>query len=83
MFDFDFGQGKNVSTSVSMIRYFDRFVMVFNFSHQEIQDLQKLPDVARSTRVLELWTLKEAFLKATGRRLEGEGQQGTTQEATP
>ena len=40
-----------------------------NFSHQEIQALQKLPAVARSTRVLELWTLKEAFLKATGRGL--------------
>jgi len=34
--DFDFGLGQNVSSSVSVIRYFDRFVMVFNLSHQEI-----------------------------------------------
>ncbi|HEY8751194.1 MAG TPA: hypothetical protein VIM11_24635, partial [Tepidisphaeraceae bacterium] len=34
--DFDFGLGQNVSTSMSLIRYFDRFVMVFNFAHQQI-----------------------------------------------
>jgi hypothetical protein len=34
--DFDFGLGQNVSSSVSVIRYFDRFVMVFNFAHQQI-----------------------------------------------
>lgn len=38
-----------------------------NFSHQEIKALEQLPPAARSTRVLELWTLKEAFLKAIGR----------------
>jgi phosphopantetheinyl transferase len=37
-----------------------------NFSHQEIRALEELPAIARMTRVLELWTLKEAFLKATG-----------------
>jgi 4'-phosphopantetheinyl transferase len=37
-----------------------------NFSHLEIQALEELPPSARTTRVLELWTLKEAFLKATG-----------------
>jgi phosphopantetheine--protein transferase-like protein len=37
-----------------------------NFSHLEIQALQELPSLARTIRVLELWTLKEAFLKATG-----------------
>lgn len=37
-----------------------------NFSHLEIEALEELPSIARTTRVLELWTLKEAFLKATG-----------------
>jgi phosphopantetheinyl transferase len=43
-----------------------------NFSYQEIQALQELPPILRSTRVLELWTLKEAFLKATGRGLSAQ-----------
>jgi phosphopantetheine--protein transferase-like protein len=42
-----------------------------SFSHQEIEALWQLPASARSARVLELWTLKEAFLKATGRGLSG------------
>jgi phosphopantetheinyl transferase len=37
-----------------------------NFSYQEIQALEDLPATARMGRVLELWTLKESFLKATG-----------------
>jgi 4'-phosphopantetheinyl transferase len=37
-----------------------------NFSHLEIQALEELPSTARTIRALELWTLKEAFLKATG-----------------
>jgi hypothetical protein len=32
----DFGLGQDVSTSLSVVRYFDRFVMVFSFSHDEI-----------------------------------------------
>jgi len=40
-----------------------------NFSHNEIEALQQLPAYARNARVLELWTLKEAFLKAIGRGL--------------
>ncbi len=40
-----------------------------SFSHQEIEALEQLPTGARRARVLELWTLKEAFLKATGRGL--------------
>lgn len=40
-----------------------------NFSHNEIEALEQLPADARSARVLELWTLKEAFLKAIGRGL--------------
>ncbi len=40
-----------------------------NFSHQEIKALEQLPPHARNARVLELWTLKEAFLKAIGRGL--------------
>jgi phosphopantetheinyl transferase len=43
-----------------------------NFSHQEIQALNELPATVRTTRVLELWTLKEAFLKATGRGLSAQ-----------
>lgn len=42
-----------------------------SFSHQEIEALEQLPAGARRARVLELWTLKEAFLKATGRGLSG------------
>jgi phosphopantetheinyl transferase len=43
-----------------------------NFSHQEVRALQALPAIARMNRVLELWTLKEAFLKATGSGLSAE-----------
>lgn len=32
----DFGLGQDVSSSLSVVRYFDRFVMVFSFSHDEI-----------------------------------------------
>lgn len=41
------------------------------FSHQEIKALEELPASARRAQVLKLWTLKEAFLKATGRGLSG------------
>jgi hypothetical protein len=34
--DFDFALSQDVSTNISVARYFDRFVMVFRFSHQEI-----------------------------------------------
>lgn len=40
-----------------------------NFSRREIEALEQLPAEARSVRALELWTLKEAFLKAIGRGL--------------
>jgi 4'-phosphopantetheinyl transferase len=43
-----------------------------NFSRREIEALEQLPGEARSVRVLELWTLKEAFLKAIGRGLSVE-----------
>jgi lipopolysaccharide assembly outer membrane protein LptD (OstA) len=33
---FDFGLGKDVSSSLSVVRNFDRFVMSFNFSHDQI-----------------------------------------------
>jgi 4'-phosphopantetheinyl transferase len=42
-----------------------------SFSHQEIEALEQLPASARRACVLKLWTLKEAFLKATGRGLSG------------
>jgi phosphopantetheinyl transferase len=42
-----------------------------NFSHQEIEALEQLPPGARRAHVLKLWTMKEAFLKATGRGLSG------------
>ncbi|HSZ56838.1 MAG TPA: LPS assembly protein LptD [Tepidisphaeraceae bacterium] len=32
----DFGLGQDVASSLSVVRYFDRFVMVFAFSHDEI-----------------------------------------------
>lgn len=34
--DFDFGLNKNVSSNVAIIRYFDRFLMVFQFAHEQI-----------------------------------------------
>jgi 4'-phosphopantetheinyl transferase len=37
-----------------------------NFSQSEVQALTKLPAEQRRTRFTELWTLKEAYLKATG-----------------
>jgi len=37
------------------------------FSDIEIEDLQKLEEPARRRRFLELWVLKEAWLKADGR----------------
>lgn len=35
---FDFGLGKDVSSSISVARTFDRFVMSFNFSHDQISN---------------------------------------------
>jgi len=47
-------------------RVADRF-----FSEKESSWLRHCPDDLRSTRFTELWTLKEAFLKATGVGLAG------------
>jgi hypothetical protein len=33
---FDFGLGQDVSSNLSVVRYFDRFVMVFSLSHDQI-----------------------------------------------
>ena len=35
---FDFGLGKDVSSGVSVVRSFDRFILAFNFSHDEISN---------------------------------------------
>jgi hypothetical protein len=35
---FDFGLNKDVSSNIAVIRFFDRFVMVFNFSHDQISN---------------------------------------------
>jgi 4'-phosphopantetheinyl transferase len=40
-------------------------------SAAERQDLAELPDAERSGRLLALWTLKEAYLKATGEGIGG------------
>jgi 4'-phosphopantetheinyl transferase len=37
----------------------------------ERQELAELPDTDRSKRLLALWTLKEAYLKATGEGIGG------------
>ena len=42
-----------------------------HFSRHECQMLRELPPNARAGRVMELWTLKEAFLKGTGHGLSG------------
>ena len=34
--NFDFGQSKDVSSNLSLIRYFDRFVMIFSAGHDQI-----------------------------------------------
>jgi hypothetical protein len=39
---------------------------------EEVQPLQSLPLMARSRAVVEMWTAKEAFLKATGEGLTGD-----------
>lgn len=33
---YDFGLSKDVSSNLAFVRYFDRFVMVFNFAHDQI-----------------------------------------------
>ena len=35
---FDFGLGKDVSSNISVVRSFDRFIMVFTFSHDAISN---------------------------------------------
>jgi 4'-phosphopantetheinyl transferase len=42
-----------------------------HFSREEVWMLNELPLAARVGRVIELWTLKEAFLKGIGRGLSG------------
>jgi 4'-phosphopantetheinyl transferase len=37
-----------------------------HFSSQELAGLAALPEERRATRFVEIWTLKEAFIKATG-----------------
>jgi len=44
-------------------------IALSNFSQEEIKALEQLPTNVRNNRILELWTLKEAFLKAIGRGL--------------
>lgn len=58
------GVGIDVERARQHIDYED--IAQSNFSHHEIRALEGLPAVARTSCVLELWTLKEAFLKATG-----------------
>jgi 4'-phosphopantetheinyl transferase len=42
-----------------------------SYSREELRMLQALPVNARVARVIELWTLKEAFLKGIGKGLSG------------
>jgi phosphopantetheinyl transferase len=42
-----------------------------HFSREEFRMLKELPQDARATRAIELWTLKESFLKGVGCGLSG------------
>jgi 4'-phosphopantetheinyl transferase len=44
------------------------------FSREEVAELAAYAGLERHTRFIELWTLKEAFLKATGKGLRGISQ---------
>lgn len=55
----------------SVSRVVDRQIADRFFSHEEAAMLRECPEDLRHVRFIELWTLKEAFLKALGLGLSG------------
>jgi 4'-phosphopantetheinyl transferase len=55
---------EDTTRSVAMLELADR-----NFAPAEVASLRALPEARRSARFFEIWTLKEAYVKARGRGL--------------
>ena len=69
---FIFGRGMKVGIDVEPIRAFDDLLAVSTqfFAHSEIEVLRQAPAEMQPSLFFQIWTLKEAFIKATGQGLQ-------------